>query len=79
MSLRDQIHAESTVKKGPTCSVALLLADLDDEDRAALTDALADSKVPGTVIERALLKEGHRMPAYNLQRHRRGMCSCGAV
>lgn len=79
MSLRDQIHAESTIKKGPTCSVSLLLNDLSAEDRAALVDALADPKVPGTAIERALLKEGHRMAAYNLQRHRRGLCSCEPV
>jgi hypothetical protein len=79
MSLRDQIAAETTVKKGPTCSVSLLLADLDAEDRAALLEALADVKVPGTAIERALLREGHRMGAHNIQRHRRGMCSCEPV
>ncbi|HEY7824551.1 MAG TPA: hypothetical protein VIG24_17045 [Acidimicrobiia bacterium] len=79
MSLRDQIAAETTIKKGPTCSVSLLLADLNDEDRKALSEAIADTKVPGTAIERALLKEGHRMPAYNIQRHRRGMCSCEPV
>ena len=79
MSLRDQIAAQSTIKRGPTCSVSLLLADLNDEDREALTEAIADPKVPGTAIERALLKEGHRMPAHNIQRHRRGMCSCEPV
>jgi len=76
MSLRDQIVAESYVKKGPTCSVKILLNDLDDEDRQALAEALDDEKIAGTAIERALLKEGHRMPAHNIQRHRRGMCSC---
>lgn len=79
MSLREQIESETTIKKGPTCSVALLLTDLNDDDAAALIDALADPKVPGTAIERALLKEGHRMPAYNLQRHRRGLCSCESL
>lgn len=79
MSLRDQIEAESTIKKGPLCSVALLLTDLDDVDAATLVEALADPKVPATAIDRALLKEGHRMGAHNLQRHRRGDCSCEPV
>lgn len=76
MSLRDQIVAENHVKKGPTCSVKILLNDLDAEDRQALAEALEDEKIAGTAIERALLKEGHRMAAHNIQRHRRGMCSC---
>ena len=76
MSLREQIVAESTIKKGPSCSVLLLFGELNDEDAEALREALADPKVPGTAIQRALLKEGHRMNAHNIQRHRRGMCTC---
>jgi hypothetical protein len=76
MSLRDQIAAESCVKKGPTCSVLILLGELNDDDAEALREALADPKVPGTAIQRALLKEGHRIGAYNIQRHRRGACTC---
>jgi hypothetical protein len=76
MSLRDQIHAESTIKNGPTCSVAVLLSDLHDDDRQALAEALDDKRIAGTAIERALLKEGHRMAAHNIQRHRRGACGC---
>lgn len=79
MSLRDQINAESTIKKGPTCSVRRLLDELSKDDAEALREALADPKVPGTAIERALLKEGHRMGSYNIQRHRRGMCTCEPV
>lgn len=76
MSLRDQIHAESVIKKGPTCSVLILLGELNKDDAEALREAMADAKVPGTSIARALLREGHRMSANNIQRHRRGMCSC---
>jgi len=76
MSLRDQIISESTTKKGPRCSVLTLLNELDADDADALREAMADPKIPGTAIQRALLKEGHRMGAYNIQRHRRGMCSC---
>jgi len=76
MSLRDQIISESTVKKGPSCSVLTLLAELDADDADALREAMADPKIAGTAIQRALLKEGHRMGAYNIQRHRRGACTC---
>lgn len=79
MGLRDQIKAESTLNRGPTCSVRLLFGELNAEDQAALTEALADDRVPGTAIERALLKEGHRLAAHVIQRHRRGMCSCEPV
>jgi transcription elongation factor GreA-like protein len=79
MSLRDQIAAESTIKKGPTCSVKILLKDLPAEDAKALREAMADERVPGTAIERALFKEGHRLAAHVIQRHRRGMCSCEPV
>jgi hypothetical protein len=76
MSLRDQISAENNIRKGPACSVQLLLADLDEDDRQVLTEALADTKIAGTAIARALLKEGHRVGSHVLNRHRRGMCSC---
>lgn len=76
MSLRDQIAAETVIKKGPTCSVATLMGELSKDDAEALAEALATQRVPGTAIERALLREGHRMPAATIQRHRRGMCSC---
>lgn len=76
MSLRDQIVAESQIPKGPECSVKILLNELSDDDADALREALATPKVTGTAIERALLKEGYRMGAHNLQRHRRGACGC---
>ena len=79
MSLRDQIAAESTIKKGPPCSVALLLSELKGDDRQAVIEALGDPKVPATAIDRALLKEGHRVGSNSLQRHRRGECSCEPV
>ena len=79
MSLRDQIIAETNIKKGPPCSVSLLLEDLNDEDRAAVIEAMADAKIPSTAIDRALLKEGYRVGSHSLQRHRRGECACEPV
>ncbi|HEY7821576.1 MAG TPA: hypothetical protein VIG24_02020 [Acidimicrobiia bacterium] len=79
MSLRDQIAAETTLKKGPPCMVAVLLSELTGDDRQAVVDALGDPKVPATAIDRALLKEGHRVGANSLQRHRRRECACESV
>lgn len=60
---------------GPQCTVALVLAELDDDDRATLLDLL-DSRVPYTHIERATTAIGHRVPSGAASRHRRGLCGC---
>lgn len=78
MSLRDAImEATQEPVYRPTCSVHVLLGKLDDDDRDALTEALADEHMPATSIARALRREGHDIGAHSLSRHRRGGCNCG--
>ena len=78
MSLRQTIAEESKpALKGPPCTVSIVLTQLDKDDVAALQEALADPRVTGSAICRALEKEGHRVPPHSLNRHRRGICNCG--
>lgn len=50
---------------------------LDDIDRQAIDKALTDWTIPGTHIAAALTAEGHLVKGPDVQRHRRGECSCG--
>jgi len=70
-------HAPMRRDKGPKCSVALLLLDMTDEDRATLTTWLADPHIPATGIADALRAEYETdVSHHTIQRHRRGDCKC---
>ena len=60
-----------------SCAVATILAALDDDDRAALDDALA--AVPGPTarsVADSLAAEGWAISAETVSKHRRGGCAC---
>lgn len=76
MALSDALAIEAVTRRGPPCTVSLLLADLGKDDHAALVDALAHPTLTTAAISRALLREGHRINAATLQRHRKGECAC---
>jgi hypothetical protein len=74
VALSDSIKAEAATRRRPTCTVCLLITEvLGDEDRAALLEAM-DGRTPHAVISRALGREGHRIGADTIGRHRNGMC-----
>lgn len=78
MSLRQALAEKSKpVIKGPPCSVKLIYDVLDEDDQQALDQALADPRVRGTSIVRALEHIGHNVKPHSLNRHRRGSCVCG--
>jgi hypothetical protein len=68
--------AQQETSKGPACSFVDILANLDDDDRAALLVAF-DSTTSSTHIERALREIGVKVSSATVRRHRRGECGCG--
>lgn len=78
MSLAEAIAAQRVVK-GPSCSISVIRAQLDDEDRAALDAAMARTGTPSSVIARALRANGHDVQHQTVQRHRRGECKCPSL
>lgn len=77
MSLRETINTTCFVKKGPTCSMELVIKVLDDDDVLALVGALNNPQITGRAIAQALRIEGHNVRDATVQRHRRGLCQCG--
>lgn len=73
--LRDQRRP----RKGPPCSISLIVAALGDDDRRALLDALDDPSVSSSTIWRALRANGIEVALTTIQRHRRKECLCDSL
>ncbi len=74
-----EFEAASKPAKMP-CGVAAVFAQLEetDPDRAeALRAALAAEHIKGTAVSKVVSGWGYRLPQATVQRHRRGVCSCG--
>ncbi len=76
-SLLDEIQTENRVRKGPLCTVRLILEDLTAEDVDGLNQAMADLEVKTTAIRRALVARGFQVGDTSIARHRKGECLCG--
>ena len=60
-----------------SCSVALVLADLAEPERAELEAALADTvSYTHTAITRVLKRRGYDMHEKRVAAHRKGACVC---
>ena len=75
MSLSDALKSETRRRPSTRCGLCTLLERLDESDSSALQEALANPLVHGSMISRALEREGHHVPAYTVTRHRRGDCT----
>lgn len=59
------------------CKVALVLAELDEKDKAILIDALADTDKWGhNPLARALRARGVELSDTTIAKHRSGDCRC---
>lgn len=76
MSLAKAFQAGPPLIKGPACSVAATLEQLNDEDTAALRAVLEDKRWRATDIATQLEAEGITLPSSTISRHRRGACKC---
>ncbi len=59
------------------CGIAKILQALDDADRQTLSGWLADGVYQGEALARRLTSAGHPVKGDTVNRHRRGVCSCG--
>ena len=62
---------------GKPCGVALLLDQLDDEDRDWFAQAVNDRTIAASRLAKALASEGYKLSDQIIRRHRNG-CSCGS-
>jgi hypothetical protein len=76
LSLRTEVEALGN-RCGPRCTVALLLNQLDEEERAELVDCLDDTVgVQTSALTRVLRARGHQIGEASMGRHRRRDCAC---
>jgi hypothetical protein len=64
--------------KGPPCTVATILAGMDDATADRFRAAMDNPHAPSTDIARAVTDMGHPIRSYGVQRHRRRECRCSA-
>jgi hypothetical protein len=79
MGLTLDQFAAASVRKGPGCTVGLLLGALPPSEAEVLAAVLAAGEVeyPHAVVSRVLKEQGHRIERSTIARHRRGECACG--
>lgn len=75
MSLAAALAVEAGRKPGPRCTLCVVLDRLPESDAAALTAALDGDEVTSAGIARALLREGHKISAVTVRRHRAKECA----
>lgn len=75
MSLLSDIEAaEAATRKGPRCSIAIILEALSEDDAAGLRRALDAKKAKA--IATGLRSNGHQVAAETIRRHQRRDCTC---
>ena len=74
MGLKDALEAHKSVRRGPKCTLCILLMKINEKDRLVLDEALADDTFTHAAIARALQAEGHHISANTVQRHRTRGC-----
>jgi hypothetical protein len=74
--LLDELKVENNFKPKPTslCSVCKLLQSVTKEEANLLNERLADSEIPSAAISRVLIKNGYKIAASTIGRHKRGEC-----
>jgi hypothetical protein len=75
MGFADTLGQQPKRQAGTRCGVAVTLAQMEPDDAAALTEALADHTIDASRISRALRAEGFDVSDQTVRRHRTG-CGC---
>lgn len=63
------------MRRGPRCSIAEMLDELNDDDSKAVRSAIA-GRVRATDLSEILRANGYRIMSATIRRHRRDLCSC---
>jgi hypothetical protein len=66
-----------TYRKGPECSVAIAMRQMDEPTVKKFQAAMANDNAPSTQIAQAVQDLGFQVRYEAVQRHRRGACRCG--
>lgn len=78
MGLFDEVAEEQRRRiKGPSCSIAVLRAQLDPADLADFDAALDNPTITSAAIAAVLIRRGVLRSRAPLERHRGGSCACG--
>lgn len=80
MSLIDDlagVESRPSPYPGPRCTVALILAQISDDERGSLTRLIDNPTVPGSRIAEALTKNGYEITDKTVLRHRKRGTSTG--
>jgi hypothetical protein len=75
-TLNDLANPQYRAPVGPSCTIGILLKELDKDTAASLTAAMQNPHAPATKISQALKDMGKPASAHVIQRHRRGECRC---
>jgi CTP:molybdopterin cytidylyltransferase MocA len=76
-ALAEALTEAAPARRGGTCHVALLLPQLDDEDRAAFLVALDNPALSPKRIAKLMQSHGHDIGHSSIYRHGNGDCRCG--
>lgn len=76
MTLAARARAAQHGKKGGTCTVRILLDQLDETYRVDVQSAMDDASIWATTLAEVLAQDGYEIAAETLNRHRRGRCAC---
>jgi hypothetical protein len=76
-ALAEALTEAAPARRGGTCHVALLLPQLDDEDRAAFLAALGNPSLSPKRLASLMRDHGHDVGDSSIGRHRKGECRCG--
>lgn len=75
MGLLDDIRAEPR-RVSRRCGVAMIKDGMDKKSRADLDEAMDDPLITSATIARVLERNGHKITASAISRHKRGDCCC---
>lgn len=76
MSISKALQQGPPRKRGTTCTIALILSDLDKVEGDALRAMLTDERWGSVAIAELLSENDHPIANYTVNTHRRGGCAC---
>lgn len=81
MGLSEALQAagEGRLRKGPRCTVGVLLDSLNNQDKEALVAALANRQVSAASLSLLLREHGHTIGPFTISNHRRSATGAGCL
>lgn len=67
---------QSSPRKGPSCSVGMILRSVGGDQAKALNAAMSDLDIQSGAIAKWLGKQGFDCKSHTVARHRRKECRC---